>query len=125
MNNFLISDKRIIAISVSIIFIQLFDIAIHVATNQVEPIRISSNIIIMAWLSIIVSGQFSKWFWQMALSAVGVYCVLNGIFLALEGVVNSENGQLRIMLFILLTLTIGLSLAMMRLCQQSRLPNKA
>ena len=112
MPNTIEISKRITGLSIAIALVQVFDIVIHVATDQVEPIRITSNIIIFVWLAMMSSGKFEAQNRLMALGAIGAYLVLNLIFLALEGVTNSENGEFRTMLFILLTLTIGLSALM-------------
>lgn len=90
--------------------IQVFDIVIHVATNQIEPLRITSNIVIMLWLGTIVLGKLRNWQRQLAVSAMSVYLLLNLIFLSMEGLVNSESGEFRTILFILVGLTIVLSI---------------
>jgi hypothetical protein len=96
-----------------IALIQIFDIFIHVATNQVEPIRISSNIIILLWLTtvfILRATTFNANFQKMAIGSIVAYLVLNIIFLMLEGVTNeAQGGELRLTLFVLVLLTVTLS----------------
>jgi hypothetical protein len=41
----------------AIAFVQLLDIVLHAATNQLEPLRVSSNLVILLWLAIIAAGQ--------------------------------------------------------------------
>lgn len=90
--------------------IQLFDIVIHAATNQLEPLRITSNVIILVWLVVILSGRMNEKIVQAAIGSIGAYFVLNIFFLALEGVTNpNQGGELRIMLFLLVFLTVTLS----------------
>ncbi len=40
--------------------IQLVDIVIHAATNQLEIIRVFSNLIILAWLTVLMLNWFKK-----------------------------------------------------------------
>lgn len=90
--------------------IQLFDIAIHVATDQTEPIRIASNIILIVWLVAVASGKIGAKFVQVAVGSIGGYLVLNIIFLMQEGITNpNQGGALRTMLFLLVFLTVALS----------------
>ena len=94
-----------------IAIVQVFDIFIHVATNQVEPIRITSNIIILLWLTtVFILSTFNVNFLKMAIGSIVSYLVLNIIFLMLEGVTNAEQGgELRVTLFVLVLLTVTLS----------------
>ena len=108
--------KRIDAITILKILgviiglIQLFDIAIHAATDQLEFLRVSSNVIILLWLAISASGRLNVKSLLTAVSAVGSYLIPNGIFLAREGWTNPEQGgELRIMLLLLVFLTVASS----------------
>lgn len=98
----------VLIFSIITILIQVIDIIIHVATDQVEPIRITSNIIIMVWLGIVASGWFANWKRQLAYSAVGLYSILNLSFLATEGF--GESRVLRAVLFNLVGLTFVFSM---------------
>ena len=99
---------RVLQITVAII--QVFDIIIHAATDQLEILRVTSNVIILLWLAIVTMGKFNLKFLQIAASSIGAYLVLNVIFLAMEGVTNIEQGGgLRTTLFLLVFLTITLS----------------
>ena len=101
-----------------IAIIQVFDIFIHVATNQVEPIRITSNIIILLWLTtVFILSTFNANFLKMAIGSIVAYLVLNLIFLMLEGVTNAEQGgELRVTLFVSVFLTVTLSTLLTYLC---------
>lgn len=88
--------------------LQILDILLHGATNQLEPLRVTSNLIILGWLALISSGRFKTR--RAALLAAGSYLALNLIFLALNGVTNpAQGGELRITLFVLVFLSTGLS----------------
>src|SRR5215204_4658291 len=101
------------ALGIGIAVIQLLDIITHAATNQLEILRVSSNVIILLWLSIVASGRFNAKFLLTAISSIGLYLILNLIFLAREGVINVEQGGgLRVALFLLVFLTITLSTAL-------------
>lgn len=100
--------------------IQVFDLIIHAATNQLEPLRVASNLVILVWLAIIASGRFLTISLRVAISSVSAYAVLNGIFLAREGVTNVEQGgELRITLFVLVFLTLTLSILLTYLYQKN------
>ena len=60
-------------IGVAIVVTQLLDIIIHAATNQLEPLRVTSNIIILAWLAIMVSGKFHDKSLLMAVASIAAY----------------------------------------------------
>ena len=97
-------------LGVAIILIQLFDIIIHVSTDQVEPIRITSNIIIIVWIMTALIGLLKERFRAISIAAIGTYFVLNAIFLAQNGITNPEQGRaLRITLFVLVLSTVTLS----------------
>ncbi len=95
---------------IGIAVIQVLDILLHAATNQLEILRVSSNIIILLWSAIVASGRMNTKFLVPAISAIGLYLILNIIFLAQEGVTNVEQGgEIRGTLFLLMFLTILLS----------------
>ena len=97
-------------LGVGIALLQLFDILIHAATDQLEILRVTSNIIVLVWLTIAAAGKFSGKFLQIAMGSVSAYLILNITFLALEGVRNMEQGgELRVTLFLLVFLTTALS----------------
>jgi hypothetical protein len=97
-------------LGVAIAVVQVVDIVIHAATDQVEILRILSNLIVLFWVVGVVWGRFKTGSLPMSVGAVGVYLLLNLTFLALEGVTNPAQGDApRIMLFLLVLLTLGLS----------------
>jgi hypothetical protein len=97
-------------LGIGIAVIQLFDILIHATTNQLEPLRVSSNIVILLWLAVVASGRVNARFLRTAMGAMGLYFILNVSFLAREGLTNAQQGgEPRIMLFLLMFLTLSLS----------------
>ena len=102
------SKNRPLGIGIAII--QVFDIILHVATNQAEPLRITSNILILAWLMVLAFSRTQLRFQLVAAIVISTYLVLNLVFLAVNGVTNPEQGGgLRIMLLVLVALTVILS----------------
>ncbi len=98
-------------LGLGIALIQLFDIFIHAVTDQLEILRVTSNIIVLVWLAIAAAGKFNEKFLQIAMRSVSAYLILNITFLALEGIRNMEQGgELRVTLFLLIFLTTALSI---------------
>jgi len=100
------------AFSIGIIIVQLFDIVIHAATDQLEPLRVVSNLIIMVWIVIVLKGKFIERIFPLALGSIGFYLVFNLIFLIREGMTNPNTGEARTMLFLLVLLTTVLSIVL-------------
>ncbi|HCK65418.1 MAG TPA: hypothetical protein DHW49_04075 [Anaerolineae bacterium] len=89
---------------ITISLIQIFDILIHAGTNQIEIIRILSNVIILLWLAISASGKLNL---KFSLVPLAFYLFLNIIFLAQNGLTNpQQGGELRIILFVLVISTV-------------------
>ncbi|MFZ4661454.1 MAG: hypothetical protein ACOYNY_30885 [Caldilineaceae bacterium] len=102
-------QKPTIVLFVTIALVQVFDIVIHVANGMIEPIRITSNVFIFVWLGIVVSGRLKQSLWRVASGFVGVYLLLNALFVATEGFINPANDQFRTVLFLLVGVTVALS----------------
>ncbi len=97
-------------LSIGIAIIQLLDIFIHAVTDQLEIIRVSSNLIILVWLAGVTLGWFNAKFLPVAIGSLGLYSILNVIFLVREGLTNPEQGGgLRTTLFLLMFLTVTFS----------------
>ncbi len=93
-----------------IALVQVFDIVVHVANNMIEPIRLLSNAFIFVWLGLVLSGRLRQIPWRVAGGFVGVYAVLNVIFLAENGLTNPDNNdQFRTALFVFVSVTVALS----------------
>jgi hypothetical protein len=61
------------AIGIIIILLQLFDIAIHAATDQLEPLRVVSNLVILAWMLVMMTGKLGGTIKSVALGSIGAY----------------------------------------------------
>lgn len=97
-------------LSIGIAIIQLLDLFIHAVTDQLEIIRVSSNLIILVWLAGVTLGWFNAKFLPVAIGSLGLYFFLNVIFLVREGLTNPEQGGgLRTTLFLLMFLTVTFS----------------
>ena len=97
-------------LTIAIALVQIFDIFIHAATDQLEFLRVTSNILILGWLGLAATGKLNKKFLGVSVSSVGLYLLLNFLFLLQEGFTNPEQGGApRTMLFLLVLLTVGLS----------------
>ncbi len=98
------------ALIVGIILIQVLDIFIHAATDQLEILRIASNLAIFLWLAVVTVERFAAKFHLTSFLSVSAYLAFNIVFLAINGVTNFEQGgELRIALFLLMFSTIVLS----------------
>lgn len=112
---------RVLIIVISTI--QLLDILLHAATNQLEPLRVTSNVIILIWLTLMLFGKLDARFFPGAIIAVGLYLVLNTLFLAREGVTNAaQGGGLRVTMLVLVFLTVALT-ALLTFLHPKRLSN--
>lgn len=97
-------------LSTVIALVQVVDIVIHVANDMIEPIRIAASVFIFVWLGIVLSGRLSARPWRVAGGLVGVYVLLNAVFVATNGFTNPDNdGQFRTVLFVLVGVTVALS----------------
>ena len=95
---------------VGIGLIQIIDILIHAATDQLEFLRVASNLVILVWLAILFFGWLKQISQAVSAGAIGLYLLLNLIFLFQAGLTNpAQGGAPRTLLFILVILTILLS----------------
>ena len=100
--------SKIIGIVIAIV--QVFDILIHAATDQLEFLRVTANVILLTWLAIVFFGRLGQVSKVASAGAIGLYLLLNLIFLLQAGFTNPDQGGApRTMLFILVFLTIVLS----------------
>lgn len=97
---------RVRLLTALVIAVQLFDFAIHAATNQLEPLRVTANLIVLVLLGLAIAGQVALT-WQIGGAAMTGYLLLNILFLILNGMLN--NGAPRTLLFLLVALTVGLT----------------
>ena len=106
----MLQDKLTARMILSIVgLVQVFDIFVHVASNQIEPLRIAGNIVIFAWLVALafVGVAIRKSLTRVTLLALVAYLALNAIFLGVEGFTN--QGETRTVMFLLVAVTTVLS----------------
>jgi len=102
--------KSTTLLAISIAFLQIFDIIIHAATNQIEILRVTSNILILLWLVMVGLRKLNTNFLAVSIGSIALYLMMNIIFLAQSGLTNPEQGgELRVTLLVLVFLTIVLS----------------
>lgn len=96
-------------LGIIIAFTQLFDLVLHAITNQLEFLRVTSNIIILLWLMLFLFGKM-KISYFASFGTIGLYLFFNILFLVQAGLTNpAQGGAPRTLLFILVFLTIVLS----------------
>ncbi|MEO0755141.1 MAG: hypothetical protein AAFY85_10140 [Pseudomonadota bacterium] len=92
---------------IALIAVQVVDTAVHVATSQVEPVRILSNGLLSGWAIWGLTGQVGR---RIGFIVIAIYLALNGLFLVMYGVTNPQQGDaLRVPLFVLVGLSTGLA----------------
>jgi hypothetical protein len=92
-------------LSFVIIFLQLFDIVIHLFTNQFELIRVQSNIIVILWvfyLNIKPNSLSQKLITTLSIS---IYLILNFLFIFEYGIINPNDNNIRFVLIVLIVFT--------------------
>ncbi|MEO0591883.1 MAG: hypothetical protein AAFZ11_15180 [Pseudomonadota bacterium] len=78
--------------------LQALDIAVHAATDQIEPLRVASNAVLgLAALVAARSGRFAR---PLLVGASVAYLALNIWFLFQFGLVNPNTGGVRYPLFV-------------------------
>ena len=95
-------------LGIAIAAVQVVDILIHAATDQIEPIRVLSNVVVLLWLGLVATGRVKGRL--LPLIAVITYLLLNALFLVQAGVTNpQQGGVVRWMLLLLVALTLALA----------------
>ena len=98
------TPRSVLAWAVAISLIQGFDVAVHVASGQLEPLRVVASLIVTVWAVLaVVRGDVAR---RTVVAALGAYLALNAVFVALEGVTNPAQGDaVRWVLFALVAAT--------------------
>ncbi len=102
---------RLLALSIAAL--QVIDVVLHAATHQLEPIRVAANLLIGLWLLFAADLPFRVAGRRLpvAAGAIGIYVLLNLVFLAQAGLTNpTQGGAPRVALLVLVVLTTGLSI---------------
>ncbi len=85
--------------------LQGFDIGVHVAAGQLEPLRVAANVLIAGW-AVVAVVRIDAARGRAVQGALGAYLLLNAVFVALEGPTNpAQGGAVRWMLFALVVAT--------------------
>jgi hypothetical protein len=87
-----------------LIFLQIIDITVHVLSDQIEPLRILANALVIIWFIQIYKYK-SK---NLGYLVTTTYLGLNTLFLVLNGL--SNNGEPRIFFWISISLTVLISI---------------
>lgn len=77
--------------------LQTLDVVVHAATDQLEPLRVASNVLL--GLAASVAARSSRFAGPILLSASGAYLAMNVLFLFQYGVINPNTDALRAPLF--------------------------
>ncbi len=85
--------------------VQGFDIGVHLAAGQLEPLRVVASVLIAGWAILaVVRSEAARGLAVQA--ALGAYLFLNAVFVVLEGPTNPANGgAVRWLLFALVVAT--------------------
>lgn len=87
-----------------ITMVQVFDIIIHIALNQIEPIRlVAIGVLFISLISTRLLAS-TRAIQVLALSG-GIYLILNGIFVLENGLTNGISGEPRVMLIVIVLAT--------------------
>lgn len=101
-----------------VVLLQVFDVVVHAATDQIEPLRVAANVLI-AGSAIVAMVSSAAARGRAFPAALGAYLLLNAVFVALAGATNPhQGGAVRWMLFALIATTtvaaLGLAAARTR-----------
>ncbi|NDJ53770.1 MAG: hypothetical protein GYB68_11880 [Chloroflexi bacterium] len=105
----MLSPRAITWVLVGVVIVQVFDVAIHIAVDQFEPIRVVSNLTVAAWVGVVLFGWLAGQERRLGIAALGLYVLLNVGFVATQGVINEVTGEFRTLLFILVAVTGALA----------------
>lgn len=68
-----------------LVALNVFDIVVHVATDQVEPLRIAGNVVVLVASLALLFVASARRAWVPAVAG-GVSLALNAVFIALNGI---------------------------------------
>jgi hypothetical protein len=107
--------RSVLAWAAFVGIVQGFDVGVHLASGQLEPLRLAASVLIAGWaVAAVVRADAARG--PALLVAHGAYLLLNAVFVALEGPTNpAQGGAVRWMLFALVLATsvavVGLATA--------------
>lgn len=82
-----------------VILLQVLDVVIHVATNQIEPLRLLASGVLAA--AVISTRFLAQRNFSLLGPAIGIYLALNLIFVFQNGLFNNVSGEPRVALILL------------------------
>jgi membrane-bound ClpP family serine protease len=97
-----------LSFAIIIALVQGLDVFIHLVSDQIEPARIIGTVALLTGLigSRFLSAKLGTW---LLVLSIGVYLSLNGWFVLENGLINSESGEPRGVLILIVTVTTLLS----------------
>jgi hypothetical protein len=107
--------RSVLAWAAFVGIVQGFDVGVHLASGQLEPLRLAASVLIAGWaVAAVVRADAARG--PVLVGAHGAYLLLNAVFVALEGPTNpAQGGAVRWMLFALVLATsvavVGLATA--------------
>ncbi len=86
-----------------LIFVQIIDVAVHIATDQVETLRIISNSMIVLWAGWLIHKTIKL----VDYGLVGSYILLTLFFIMLNGITNDSGPRIFFLGSVTITLAIS------------------
>ena len=80
--------------------IQIIDIAVHVITGQIEPIRIIASLLLLVWLFAMKNKRYDY-------GVVILYVFLNSLFLFQNGILNDGSPRVFFLVAVISTLLLS------------------
>lgn len=93
------------ALVIALLAVNIFDVVIHVAIDQVEPLRVTSNVVVIVTSILMLALPRARSPWLAGVVGL-VYLALNLTFIALDGI--GPLGVILIVVTVGLLATIGL-----------------
>jgi hypothetical protein len=91
---------------------QAFDVGVHAAAGQIEPLRVTASALVVGWALVALQRRAAARSLGVR-AALGAYLLLNALFVALEGPTNpAQGGAVRGVLFALVVATTAVALAL-------------
>ena len=116
-------QNREVFILGAVMAVQILDVGLHIAINEVEILRVMSNalLLIATSLGVFLTRSSRAVLWG---GAIG-YVVLNLVFVALFGLENPATGVNRAPLFVFMAVSLWLTYRIGRLKAQAGLASPA
>jgi|TARA_B110000305_G_scaffold239674_1_gene308123 hypothetical protein len=96
-------QKGSLGLLILIAVIQIFDIIIHIATSQIEPIRVIASTVLLIAIAVPRLTESRRIIWALGLS--GKYLLLNVLFVLEDGFTHAGTGEPRVLLVLIVLST--------------------